>query len=61
MQFQLDGTGGKTYATDAGGMWPLQPWSVGPGAKPQRWASFTRDTRKSNKRVLWRLDYFRML
>jgi len=26
-------------------------WSVGPGAKPRRWALVTRDTRKGIKRV----------
>jgi len=30
---------------------PLQPWCVGPSAKPRRWASLIRDTRKVIKRV----------
>jgi len=30
---------------------PLQPRSVGPGAKPRRWAPLTRDTRKGIQQV----------
>jgi len=29
----------------------LQPWCVGLGAKPRRWAPLTRDTRKGIRRV----------
>jgi len=29
----------------------LQPWCVGPGAMPRRWAPLTRDTRKGIKGV----------
>jgi len=57
-------TSSEMSASDAGGMGfksradqvtndspPLQPWSVGPGAKLWRWAPLTRDTRKGIKRV----------
>jgi len=30
---------------------PLQPWCVGPGAKPRSWAPLSRDPRKGIKRV----------
>jgi len=58
-----DGTSDKKSASIAGGMSrsnlshvandssPLQPWCVGPGAKPSSWAPLTHDTRKGIKRV----------